>query len=119
MRTFPDAKPKLLIEPDRVRVSAENVEEGTFRASVDVADERVDKPRGQALRTMGWSRTHGADLTPARKVQALARHRDQLAVTPQPDVAPEFDRSLQERAGISHATNANRACAPVSAAYTT
>lgn len=36
----PDAEPEPFIDPDRVRVRAENVQERTFRPSVDAADDR-------------------------------------------------------------------------------
>ena len=50
---------------------------------------------------MRWRRAHGADLSPAFEVKPLAPHRDQRAAAADPDVASQFDRPRQERAGIS------------------
>ena len=101
------SKPERFVQPDGAGVAGEDVQENPFATILYVGDERGHEPRGQPLTPVRRRGADGADLRPAVEPQALAGHRDQRTVAPDPDVPAELDRSLEKRAGLGRANELN------------
>src|SRR6202034_2801244 len=99
-RCLPHAKAKLLVEPDRPGVGAQDVQEHAFRAPVDTRYQRAHEAGGESLPAMVRLYADGADLGPAVQTKPLAGHRDEHTAAPDTQIVAELDRPGQERSGL-------------------
>ena len=94
---MPYAKAKLLVEPDRSGVGAQDVQEYALRPKLYARYQRSDELRGQPPTAIVGPGADGADLGPTVQMKPLAGHRDECPVAADAQVIAKLDGPRQKR----------------------